>query len=70
LLTEAWEQVERGLLTSAQLRALTFEDPVRAWAGNGLGPFRGTALEAEVQLTQEDGSKLAARSANAILGNL
>jgi hypothetical protein len=52
------------------LRALTFEHPVRAWAGNGLGPFRGTALEAEVQLIQEDGSNLVACSPDAIQENL
>jgi hypothetical protein len=61
LLTEAWDQVERGLLTSDQLRAITFEDPIRAWAGSGLGPFRATALEAEVQRIQGDGSKLASQ---------
>ncbi|HEY1636678.1 MAG TPA: amidohydrolase family protein [Acidimicrobiales bacterium] len=70
LLTEAWDQVERGLLTSDQLRAITFEDPIRAWAGSGLGPFRATALEAEVQRIQGDGSKLAARSLVAIQENL
>jgi predicted TIM-barrel fold metal-dependent hydrolase len=49
LLVEAWEQVETGRLTEEQLRVLTFDDPVRAWAGSGLGPFRGTALEGELE---------------------
>ncbi len=48
-LTEAWEQVERGLLTPEQLRAVTFDDPLRALAGSGLGPFRGTAVHDEVE---------------------
>jgi hypothetical protein len=48
LLVEAWDQVERGLLTEEQFRRLTFDDPVRAWAGSGLGPFAGTALEGEI----------------------
>jgi predicted TIM-barrel fold metal-dependent hydrolase len=76
LLAEAWDQVERGLLTEEQLRRLTFDDPVRAWAGSGLGPFAGTALEDEIrrrprgrgQPIQGDGSNSAARDPVSIQG--
>jgi hypothetical protein len=77
LLGEVWDQVEQGLLTEAQVRRLTFDDPVRAWAGPGLGPFAGTALAGELrqraaapgQPIQGDGSKVSARDPVSIHGN-
>jgi predicted TIM-barrel fold metal-dependent hydrolase len=75
LLADAWDHVERGLLTEEQLRRVTFDDPVRAWAGPGLGPFAGTTLEPEIrrwsaerQPVQGDGSNSSARDPVSIQG--
>lgn len=45
VLAEAWELVENGCLTEDDFRALTFEHPVRCWAGTNPEFFRGTAIE-------------------------
>jgi predicted TIM-barrel fold metal-dependent hydrolase len=45
VLPEAWELVEGGLITEADFRAFTFENPVRLWAGTNPDFFRGTAIE-------------------------
>jgi Amidohydrolase len=55
IVPELWEQVENGFLTQEQLRKLTWENPLRAWAwaGADAGPFRGTALEEDVRTAQD-----------------
>ena len=48
VLEEAYELVERSLLTEADFRAFTFETPVKLWAGANPRFFEGTVVEDEV----------------------
>jgi hypothetical protein len=42
---EAWELVQRGLVSKEEFRAFTFENPVRFWTTLAPGFFDGTSLE-------------------------
>ena len=44
VLAEAYELVERGLLTEDDFRAFTFETPVKLWGGANPRFFEGTVL--------------------------
>jgi len=45
VLPEAWELVERGLLSTDDFRAFTFGNAVSLWAGGNPGFFDGTVIE-------------------------
>lgn len=45
VLAEAWELVERGLVTPDDFRAFTFDNPVRLWGGTNPDFFAGTVVE-------------------------
>ncbi len=49
VLAEAYELVERGLLTEEDFRDLVFANPVSLWAGTNPDFFRGTRVEGEVR---------------------
>ena len=46
---EAYEPVERGLLTDRDFRDFTFANPVKIFAGSNPDFFKGTRIEAEVE---------------------
>jgi hypothetical protein len=46
---DAWELVERGLLTRADFRDFSFANAARFWTALNPGFFRGTAVEAAVE---------------------
>ncbi len=46
---EAWEQVEKGLLSKDDFRAFTFENPVRFWTSLRPDFFEGTNVESAVR---------------------
>lgn len=48
VLEEAWELVEDGLMTAADFKAFTFENPAHFWAAGNRDFFKGTAVEHEV----------------------
>ena len=45
VLPEAWELVERELISEADFRDFVFTNPVRLWAGNNADFFKGTVIE-------------------------
>jgi len=49
VLPEAWELVERGLLSEGDFRAFTFGNAVSLWAGGNPAFFDGTVIEAEAR---------------------
>ena len=48
VLEEAYEPVEKGLMTTADLRDFVFTNPVRLWTANNPDFFRGTVVEQAV----------------------
>ncbi|HYL59713.1 MAG TPA: hypothetical protein VEU51_12660, partial [Candidatus Acidoferrales bacterium] len=48
ILDEAYELVEHGLMTPAELRAFVFATPVNFWTSTNPEFFKGTRVEAEV----------------------
>ncbi len=55
VVTEAYEQVERGLLTEEDFRDFTFANPVRLHAGMTPDFFRGTPVESAAVRLLESG---------------
>jgi hypothetical protein len=45
---EAYENVERGLMSEEDFRDFVFANPVRLWTGVNPDFFKGTAIESEV----------------------
>ena len=60
VLPEAWELVEKGLLSEGDFRAFTFGNAVSLWAGGNPAFFDGTVVEDAVRRELEAG-ELAAR---------
>jgi hypothetical protein len=49
ILEEAYELVDRGLMTSAELRDFLFTIPTRFWTSTNPNFFAGTAVDGEVR---------------------
>lgn len=61
---EAWESVERGMLTEEDFRDFVFANPVRMHAGMNPDFFKGTVLEAAAEkILAEDAAQAASAAA-------
>jgi predicted TIM-barrel fold metal-dependent hydrolase len=56
VLHEAWELVEKGLLSEADFRDFVYENPRALWAGSSPEFFRGTVLEPDGVATRPGGT--------------